>query len=96
MSELYRFVVGVLEETCQIDGSAVTPSTNLVEELAIDSVDFLDVVYEIDKKYQINLPVEDWLGAIGGGQATTSDFFVMENFLQKIEAEIARTARVSA
>ena len=42
----------------EVSKNQIRPNSNIVTDLGIDSIDFLDVAYEIDKEYKIKLPLE--------------------------------------
>lgn len=84
MEEIYNTVVTIINEVCDIDESDINEETNIVEDLGIDSIDFLDVSYEIDQKYKIKLPVEAWMEEINTNQASLADYFVMKAFVKHI------------
>ena len=84
MNDIYEFVLNVLSETCDVDTKSVSPNTNIIEDLQVDSVDFLDAIYEIDKNYGIKVPVSNWIAEINEGKKDSSDYFIVEKFVEKI------------
>ena len=84
MDAIYSFVVSTLSSICKVDERDITPSTNLFADLGIDSVDFLDAVYCIDKHFDIRIPVGQWMSAVNEGNAQLTDYFIMENFVAAI------------
>ena len=56
-----------------------------MNDLGIDSLDFLDVTFDIDKKFGIKMPVEQWMEEVNQGDADADEFFVMENLVVRIE-----------
>ena len=85
MDDVHEHVKDLISSICGIDENLIQPQTNLIDELAIDSIDFMDVTYEIDKKYKIKLPVADWMTEINAGKAKISDYFVMSKLVDRIE-----------
>ena len=57
--------------------------------MGVDSLDFLDITFAIDKKFGIKMPVEQWMEDVNEGRASADDFFVMTNLVGKIEELIA-------
>ena len=55
----------------------------------IDSLDFLDIAFAIDKAFGIKLPLEQWTQQINDGQATTEQYFVLKNLCARIDELIA-------
>jgi len=47
-------------ETCDIPRDSITPDSHAINDLGIDSLDFLDIAFAIDKAFGIKLPLEQW------------------------------------
>ncbi len=60
-----------------------------IDDLKIDSLDFLDIAFAIDKAFGIKLPLEQWTQQINDGQATTDQYFVLKNLCARIDELIA-------
>lgn len=84
--ETFDEIKQILCEICDVDEDLITPSVNLVEELDIDSIDILDVVYEINKKFGIKVPIEQWLEEINANKAEMEDYFNIAKLVENIEA----------
>ena len=89
--EMSKFdeIADIVVDVCDVNRELILPETNLIDELEVDSLDFLDVTYDIFKKYDVRLPVEDWMIAINEGTASLEDFFVMSKLVGHIEALVA-------
>ena len=61
-------------------------------ELGIDSVDFLDVVYEIETRFDIKVPMDEWEKEINDGRAKVQDVFMLKNLAARIDELIAKKA----
>ena len=85
MSSVMDFVVRRLAGFCDVDPADIKPESNAVDDLALDSVDFLDFVHEVEKEWTVKLPVEDWMDAISAGKATTADYFVVARLAEQID-----------
>jgi acyl carrier protein len=81
----FEIVSQMLSEVCDVDRDKISSSSNIIEDLGVDSLDFLDLTYEIDKKFGVKLPVEDWIEKINQGQAKVSDYFAMDKLVRNIE-----------
>ena len=55
IDSIYKKLITVIEEVSDIDSSKITLETNVISDLAIDSLDFLDIVFAIDKEYNLSL-----------------------------------------
>jgi acyl carrier protein len=78
-------VAEIIAETCNIERDAIKPESNAINDLNIDSLDFLDVTFAIDRKFGIKLPVERWTDEISEGKAKIDDYFVLGNLVQAID-----------
>lgn len=59
--ETRRIVLEIIEEIApDEDLSDVKPDVALRDQLELDSMDFLDIVMELRKKYGIEVPEEDY------------------------------------
>lgn len=62
MSEdILRRVIKVIADTQRVDASAVTADTTF-EELKIDSLDGINIIFAIENEFGISVPDEDALG----------------------------------
>lgn len=52
-------VCKAIADALGIDESKVSPAISLVEELGAESLDFLDIIFRIEKTFQISLSRED-------------------------------------
>lgn len=89
MSSTFDKVADIIAETCDIPRETITPDSHTIDDLKIDSLDFLDIAFAIDKAFGIKLPIEQWTQKINDGQATTEQFFVMKNLCARIDELIA-------
>ena len=99
MSTTFDKVADIIAETCDIPRETITPDSHAIDDLKIDSLDFLDIAFAIDKAFGIKLPLEQWTQKINDGQATTEQYFVLKNLCARIDeliaAKSARLRRVS-
>jgi acyl carrier protein len=59
--ELRAVVIGVLTEVApDVDPAAIDPDVDLVEQLDIDSMDFLNIVVAINERTGIEIPERDY------------------------------------
>ena len=85
-------VAEIISEVSSIDQDQITPDSHTINELGIDSLDFLDVTFAIDKKFGIKMPVEQWMEEVNDGRASTDDFFIMKNLCNRIEQLVVEAA----
>ena len=58
MSSTFDIVAEVISETSEIPREQITPDVHAIDDLGIDSLDFLDIVFALDKKFGIKIPLE--------------------------------------
>ena len=89
MSSTFETVANIISETCDIPRDTIKPESHAINDLGIDSLDFLDIVFAIDKEFGIKVPLEKWTQEVNDGKASTDDYFVMKNLCAKIDALVA-------
>ena len=57
MSTTFDKVAEIIAETCDIPRENIKPESHAINDLEIDSLDFLDIAFAIDKAFGIKLPV---------------------------------------
>ena len=84
-SDIKNAVIGIISDIApDEDLSNLDPALRLREQIDLDSMDFLDIVMELRKRYGVNVPDTDYM------QLATLDSCV--NYLRgKL---VAKTARV--
>ncbi len=85
-------VAEIISEVSSIERDQITPESHTINDLGIDSLDFLDVTFAIDKQFGIKMPVEKWMEDVNEGRASTDDFFIMKNLCGQIESLVADAA----
>ena len=90
--ETFDVVAGIIAEVSSIDRTTIAPDSHAINDLGIDSLDFLDVTFAIDKKFGIKMPVEKWMEDVNEGRAKAEEFFVMHNLVRHIDDLVAAKA----
>ncbi len=88
----FNEVASIIAEVSSIDRTTITPDAHAINDLGIDSLDFLDVTFAIDKKFGIKMPVEKWMEEVNEGRAKAEEFFVMRNLVRRIDELVAARA----
>ena len=83
MSSTFETVAGIIAETCDIPRDKITPESHAINDLGIDSLDFLDVAFAIDKAFGIKMPLEQWTQEVNEGKVSTDEYFVLEQPLRQ-------------
>ena len=85
-------VANIIADTCDIPRDNIKPESHAINDLGIDSLDFLDVAFAIDKAFGIKLPLEQWTQEVNDGKATTEQYFVLSNLCARIDDLMAAKA----
>jgi acyl carrier protein len=93
MSSTFDTVAGIISETCDIPREKIKPESHAINDLGIDSLDFLDIAFAIDKAFGIKMPLEQWTQDVNDGKATTDHYFQLNNLCSRIdELVVAKSA----
>jgi len=89
MSSTFDTVARIIAETCDIPREDIKPESHAMDDLNVDSLDFLDIAFAIDKAFGIKLPIERWTQEVNDGKATTEQYFVLRNLSAQIDQLVA-------
>jgi acyl carrier protein len=89
MSAVFDRIADIIAENSEVPREKITPDSHVINDLGIDSLDFLDIVFAIDKAFGIKVPVEAWTQEVNAGNAPAEQYFVMKNLAQRIEELVA-------
>lgn len=89
LSSTFDKVADIIAETSEIDRNTITPESHTIDDLGIDSLDFLDIVFAIDKAFGIKIPLEQWTQEVNEGKVETDEYFVLKNLCAKIDELVA-------
>lgn len=85
MPSTFEKVAAIISSTSDVELERITPDSHIIKDLEIDSLAFLDIAFEIDQAFSIQLPIEKWMEEINQGKASTDDYFIMKNLCAKID-----------
>ena len=89
MSDTFDRVATIIADVADIPREKITPESHAIDDLGIDSLDFLDIAFAIDKAFGIKMPLEKWTQEVNDGKATTEQYFVLKNLCARIDALVA-------
>ena len=92
MPSTFETVAAIISETSDIPIDTIKPESNTIDDLGIDSLDFLDIAFAVDKAFGIKIPLESWTDALNKGKASVEEYFVLSNLCAKIEELVAAKA----
>ena len=82
-------VADIISETCDIPREKISPESHAINDLGIDSLDFLDVAFAIDKAFGIKMPLEQWTQEVNEGKVSSDRYFVLRDLSSNIDALVA-------
>ena len=89
---MFNTVADIIAEVSSIDRGTITPDAHAINDLGIDSLDFLDIAFAVDKRFGIKMPIEQWMQEINEGRASVDNYFVLRNLCQRIDELVAAKA----
>ena len=92
MSQTFETIAEIISDISEIPVEKINEKSHTIDDLAIDSLDFLDIVFAIDKTFGIKVPLETWTKDINENMVPSEDYFVMGNLCARIEELIASKA----
>jgi len=92
MASSFDRIADIIAENSEVERDRITPDSHVINDLGIDSLDFLDIVFAIDKAFGIKVPVEAWTQEVNAGQAPAEKYFVMKNLAERIDELVAAKA----
>jgi acyl carrier protein len=92
MASTFDTVANIIAEICDIPRVDIKPESHAMDDLGIDSLDFLDIAFAIDKAFGIKLPIDEWTHELSDGKATTEQYFVLSNLCERIDGLVAARA----
>lgn len=92
MATTFETVAGIIAETCDTPREKITPESHAINDLGIDSLDFLDVAFAIDKAFGIKMPLEKWTQDVNEGKVSSDRYFVLKDLCANIDQLVAAKA----
>ncbi|QXI32368.1 phosphopantetheine-binding protein [Pseudomonas promysalinigenes] len=95
LQDVYQTVEKIIMQYCDVTDlgiDRIDGELSLTQELGIDSVDFLDIVFEIEDTYKIQFPLEAWSASAPNGEKNNHK---MKDFVAAIY-QVLQGAPVSA
>ena len=93
MTSTFDRIADIIADVCNIERDQIKPDAHVIKDLGIDSLDFLDVTFAIDKAFQIKMPIEKWTAEVNEGKTPPETYFVMKNLCARIDELVAAKAQ---
>jgi acyl carrier protein len=91
--EIFEKVKDVLVDALGVDDEEVTPKATLMRDLGAESIDFLDIVFRLEKAFEIKVPREELFPAenIINSSELVSDGKLTEKGLAELRERLPHT-----
>ena len=88
--EIYTKVAATLVEALNVDEEEVTPTATLQGDLGAESIDFLDIVFRLEREFAIKVPRNELFpeSIFQGGPEFVRDGRVTEKGLEELRARM--------
>jgi acyl carrier protein len=85
MASTFETVASIISSASDVPLEQIRPDSHVMKDLDIDSLAFLDITFEIDKSFGIQLPVDDWMSEVNEGKRSGDDYFILKNLCTQID-----------
>ena len=92
MASTFETVAEIISTTSDVPLEKIAPESHIMKDLEVDSLAFLDIAFEIDQKFAIHMPIEDWMQKVNEGKVSSDAFFVVGNLCKNIDELVAANA----
>jgi acyl carrier protein len=86
VSWTFDVVADAIAATCHVPRDSISPDSNMVSDLGIDSLDLLDLGFALEDAFRVKLPLETWLRAVHVRTAAPEQYFVVCRLCEHIDA----------
>lgn len=101
ITAIYPKVAGIMADALGCDAGKVKPDSSLIDDLGAESIDFLDIVFRLERAFKVKIPrgkiVEEARGTLSetefehGGVVTEAGVERLRFFLSEVPAERFRS-----
>ncbi|MCG9760746.1 MULTISPECIES: phosphopantetheine-binding protein [Pseudoalteromonas] len=86
--EAYEKITALILEQCDLEDlniEKIEPHHILNADLGLDSVDFLNVIFDIESEFGISIPSEEWMNRASEQAPNAEDsVFRLSNFVESV------------
>ena len=102
--EILKNVKGIISQALKVDESRVALSSSLIKDLGAESIDFLDIVFRLEKTFKIKIPKGELFPEkilsdarfVKNGQVTPAGIEELKQKMSNVNwAEFAKNPQVS-
>src|SRR6476469_7862727 len=97
IAAVYPTVAATVADALGCETDEVTPQASLIEDLNAESIDFLDIVFRLERAFKIKIPrgkiVENARGTLSesefekGGLVSDAGFAALKDYLSEVPAD---------
>jgi acyl carrier protein len=89
MTKTFDTIADIISDVCNVEREKISPDSHVINDLGIDSLDFLDVTFAIDKSFGIKMPIQKWTEEVNVDNSKAERYFVMKNLCARIDELVA-------
>ena len=102
--EILKSVKSIISQALKVDELKVTPGASLIKDLGAESIDFLDIVFRLEKAFKIKIPKGELVPEkiltdarfVKNGQVTSAGVDELKNKMPNLNwIEFAKNPQVS-
>ena len=76
-----------------LDKRDIKKRSHLASTLEIDSLDFIDIIFDIEIEFGIKIPLEEWTKQTNDGKVDADYYWQMSNFCDRIDELVVEKTR---
>ncbi len=92
MASTFETVAEIISSTSDVPLESIKPESHIMKDLGVDSLAFLDIAFEIDQKFAIQMPIEDWMQEVNQQGVDSAEYFVIGKLCDRIDGLVAKLA----
>ncbi|KAB2849906.1 MAG: acyl carrier protein [Hyphomicrobiaceae bacterium] len=96
MANTFGTVAEIISSNSDIALGTIKPESHIMKDLGVDSLAFLDIAFEIDQRFGIKMPIEDWIKEVNEGHVESAEYFLVGNLCRRIDALISGKTSATA
>jgi acyl carrier protein len=96
MESTFTTVAEIISSTTDVPIESIKPESHIMKDLGVDSLAFLDIGFEIDQRFGIRMPIEDWMTEVNQGGGDSAEYFVIGKLCERIDGLVAANAATVA
>ena len=102
--EILKNVKSIISQALKVDESKIAPASSLIKDLGAESIDFLDIVFRLEKAFKIKIPKGELFPEkiltdarfVKNGQVTPAGIEELKQKMSNVNwAEFAKNPQVS-